>query len=102
MYCNDVPIIALNFFSPSCLRCEFLQRWCTKNAKGGERGRRKKKWSSRKKFFSHTLFSFVDEVDLSLSHTTAAVRIDDDERRRSVSRFRPGKDGEPGGDQEGV
>ena len=71
-----------------------------------ERGRtkeEKKNGSSRKKFFSHTLFSFVDEVDLSLSHTTtAAVRIDDDERRRSVSRFRPGKDGEPGGDQEGV
>jgi hypothetical protein len=77
--------------------------WCTKKTRKGENeGEEKKKWSSRKKFFSRTLFSFVDEVDLSLSHTTAAVRIDDDERRRSVSRFRPGKDGEPGGDQEGV
>jgi len=80
----------------------FSDKGGAQKTRKGENERRKKKWSSRKKFFSHTLFSFVDEVDLSLSHTTTAVRIDDDERRRSVSRFRPGKDGEPGGDQEGV
>ena len=57
----------------------------------------------REKNSSVTRFSLSLTRLISLSHTTtAAVRIDDDERRRSVSRFRPGKDGEPGGDQEGV
>ena len=72
-----------------------------KKRKKGENERRKKKNGRREKNSSVTHFSLLLTGLISLSHTTA-IRIDDDERRRSVSRSGPRKDGESGGDQEGV
>ena len=89
------------FFRGSEGEFRVRERRCTHTQKRGRtKEEKKKKVVEKKNLQSHTFTLSLTGL-ISLSHTTA-IRIDDDERRRSVSRSGPRKDGESGGDQEGV